>query len=320
LVTLGSASSQWACPGIAPCFTPTKPLVRLQPTSPGDPDPEVTALGRELKEAAFPLDTLESFIPRVPSDTPSDEIKPGTTGEVSFACKERGKSSTGIKVETVQDDDESSERVIPSTPPSSSIKSISPIASDQGTVDPLKTPKLETQGPLKDLLATRQRGNTRTSRMANPVTQDDWIDLIRLDPKGFRVLVALMATSSSSCCGSTMTDSLPIEQCRHSLATRVHQRHYNRGHHPHGGTQGVHPKTLAAPMTNVTVEMVNNFLDRVCSKCKDLAIYRTEIIQILTTDGDQHNLLVDYNDIKLSDVCHTICTLHQIKDNNTELD
>jgi hypothetical protein len=97
LVTLGSASSQWARPGsIAPCFTPTRPLVRLQPKSPGDPDPEVTALGRELKNG-----TLESFIPRVPSDTPSDKIEAGTTGKVSFACKERGKSFTGIKVETV---------------------------------------------------------------------------------------------------------------------------------------------------------------------------------------------------------------------------
>jgi hypothetical protein len=65
-------------------------------------------------------------------------------------------------------------------------------------------------------------------------------------------------------------------------------------------------------MTNVTVKMVNNFLDRVRSKCKDLAIYRMEIIQILTTDGDQHNLLVDYN--------HTIRALHRIKDNNMELD
>jgi hypothetical protein len=80
------------------------------------------------------------------------------------------------------------------------------------------------------------------------------------------------------------------------------------------------PKPWQPPMTNVTVEMVNNFLDHIRSKCKDLAIYRTEIIQIVTTDGDQHNLLVDYNDIKLSDVCHTICTLHRIKDDNMELD
>jgi hypothetical protein len=74
-------------------------------------------------------------------------------------------------------------------------------------------------------------------------------------------------------------------------------------------------------MTNVTVEMVNNFLDHICSKCEDLAIYRTEIIQIVTMDGDQHNLLVNYNDIKLSeDVCHTVRTLHRIKDDDTELD
>jgi hypothetical protein len=68
------------------------------------------------------------------------------------------------------------------------------------------------------------------------------------------------------------------------------------------------------------VEMVNNFLDRVRSKCEDLAIYPTEIIQIVTADGDQHNLLVNYNDIKLSDVCHTVCTLHRIKDDYMELD
>jgi hypothetical protein len=76
-------------------------------------------------------------------------------------------------------------------------------------------------------------------------------------------------------------------------------------------------KSWQPPLNNVMVEMVNNFLDRVRSKCKDLAIYRTEIIQIVTTDGDQHNLLVGYNGIKLSDVCHTIC---RIKDNVTELD
>jgi hypothetical protein len=30
--------------------------------------------------------------------------------------------------------------------------------------------------------------------MANPVTQDDWIDLIWHDPEGFQALAALMAT------------------------------------------------------------------------------------------------------------------------------
>jgi hypothetical protein len=63
-------------------------------------------------------------------------------------------------------------------------------------------------------------------------------------------------------------------------------------------------------MTNVTVKMVNNFLDRVCSKCKDLVIYQTESIQIVTADRDQHNVLVNYNGIKLSNVCHTVRTLH----------
>jgi hypothetical protein len=76
------------------------------------------------------------------------------------------------------------------------------------------------------------------------------------------------------------------------------------------------PKPWQPPMTNVTVKMVNNFLDRVQSKCEDLAIYRTKIIQIMTTDGDQHNLLINYNDIKLSDMCRTICMLHQVKEDD----
>jgi Pyruvate/2-oxoacid:ferredoxin oxidoreductase delta subunit len=80
------------------------------------------------------------------------------------------------------------------------------------------------------------------------------------------------------------------------------------------------PKPWQPPMTNVMVETVNNFLDRVHSKCKDLAIYCTENIQIVTSDGDQHNLLVNYNNIKFSDVCNTIRTLHQIKDDDTKLD
>jgi Pyruvate/2-oxoacid:ferredoxin oxidoreductase delta subunit len=79
------------------------------------------------------------------------------------------------------------------------------------------------------------------------------------------------------------------------------------------------PKPWQPPMTNMTIKMVNNFLGRIRSKCKDLAIYCTEIIQIVTADGDQHNLLVNYNDIKLSNMCHTVCTLHRIKDDNTEL-
>jgi hypothetical protein len=144
LVALGSASSQWACSGIALRLTPYKPSVRLHPTSPGDPDLEVTALGRELEVATLPFDTSESFIHRVPLDTPSDEIEADTTGRVLFARKEWGKSGTGIKVETIWLDNESSEQIVPSTP-SSSIKSISLINSDQRTLDPLKTPKQETQ-------------------------------------------------------------------------------------------------------------------------------------------------------------------------------
>jgi hypothetical protein len=193
LVALGSVSSQWACPGIAPRFTPTRPLVRLQPKSPGDPNPEVTALGRDLKEAAFPFDTSESFIPRVPSDTPSDEIEAGTTiDKVSFARKERGKSSTRIKVETVQDDNESSKRIIPSTRPGS-IKSISLITSDQGTVDPLETFARDS-GPSQRSACNQMMQKHLDLKDGKPMTQDDWIDLIWHDPEGFQVLVALMAT------------------------------------------------------------------------------------------------------------------------------
>jgi hypothetical protein len=51
---------------------------------------------------------------------------------------------------------------------------------------------------------------------------------------------------------------------------------------------------------------------------KDLAIYRTQIIQIQTADGERHNLLSDYNDIKLSNVCDAIRKLHNVKDDNLQ--
>jgi hypothetical protein len=35
----------------------------LIPTSPGDPDPNITALHQELEEAAVPFDTSASVIP-----------------------------------------------------------------------------------------------------------------------------------------------------------------------------------------------------------------------------------------------------------------
>jgi hypothetical protein len=239
------------------CFTPTRPSVRHQPISPGDPDTEVTALGRELKEAAFPFDTSESFIPRVPSDTPSHEIETGTTGKVSFACKEHTKSSTGIKLEMVQDDDKSSKCIIPSTP-SSSIKSISPIASDQETVDPLETPKQETQGPLEDPLATRQRGNTHTSR-------------------SFRALAALMATQPPAAAPPAQPAAAAAAAAPRPILFRSNKADTPWQHKYISGTtigaticmearKAFIPKPWQPPMTNVMVEMVNNFLDRIHSK------------------------------------------------------
>jgi hypothetical protein len=115
-----------------------------------------------------------------------------------------------------------------------------------------------------------------------------------------------------------MTNHLPVQQGRHPMATQVRQQHHDWSHHLYGSTQGVHPETLAAPTTNVTVEIVNNFLDRVQSKCKDLAIYHTQIILITAADGDRHNLLVNYNDIKLSNVCQTVHNLHEVKEDLTE--
>jgi hypothetical protein len=179
------ASSQWARPGIAPRLTPTKPLVRLQPTSPGDPDPEVTALGRELKEAAFPFDSHLGIL--YPSSLLGYSFRQDRSGSYHWKgilCWQRTwQVRHRIKVETVQSDDESSDQVAPSSR-QSSIKSISLINSDPaGTVDPLKTPKQEILCPREDQHTTVPRGNTRTSTMS--VTQDDWINLIRRDPNGF---------------------------------------------------------------------------------------------------------------------------------------
>jgi hypothetical protein len=73
------------------------------------------------------------------------------------------------------------------------------------------------------------------------------------------------------------------------------------------------PKPWQPPMNNMMVKMVNNFLDRIRNKCEDLAIYRTQIIQIQTTDGERHNLLSNYNDI-----CDAIRMLHNVKEDNLQ--
>jgi hypothetical protein len=159
--------------------------------------------------------------------------------------------------------------------------------------------------------------------MANPVTQDDWIDLIRCDPKGYRALAALMATQPLAAAPPAQPAAAAAAAAPQLILFRSNKANTPWQHEYVSGTmigatirmeerKAFIPKPWQPPMTNVMVEMmVNNFLDHVVhSKCEDLAIYRTEIIQIVTADGDQHNLLVDYNNVKLSDMCHTVCTLH----------
>jgi predicted RNA-binding Zn-ribbon protein involved in translation (DUF1610 family) len=86
----------------------------------------------------------------------------------------------------------------------------------------------------------------------------------------------------------------------------------------HEYVRGTTIGTTICTTTNMMVKMVNNFLDHVCSKCEDLAIYHTQIICIMTADGDRHNMLVDYNDIKLSNMCQTVRNLHEVKEDRTE--
>jgi hypothetical protein len=141
--------------------------------------------------------------------------------------------------------------------------------------DLLETPKQDTQVLLEDPLATVPRKYACTSRMANPVTQDDWIDLMRCDPDGFRAILAAMTAQQPPA-------TAPLVQPAAAAAPRPILFRSNKANTPWqheyvsstmiGATIGTEackafiPKPWQPPTTNVTVELVNNFLDCVRSK------------------------------------------------------
>jgi hypothetical protein len=252
----------------------------LIPTSPGNPDANITALCQELEEAAAPFDTSASVIPQTHSDPPSDEARTGTTETVPPAQKEREDLFSVL-------------------------------------IDPLVTVK------KSNMLNPQQLDPLQ------PVSLQDWIDLIQCDPVGFHAI--LMATVAQGIVPAAPAPApaqpatnapRPILFCSNKADTPWQHEYVS------GTTIGATirmearkafiPKPWQPPMNNVMVKMVNNFLDCIRNKCKDLAIYQTQIIQIRTADGELHNFLSKYNNIKLSNVCDTIWMLHNVKDDNLQ--
>jgi hypothetical protein len=182
-------------------------------------------------------------------------------------------------------------------------------------------------------LATVKKSNMSDPQQPNPlqpVTPQDWIDLIQCDPEGFHAILTAMVTQGIVPAAPAPAPAQPATNAPRPILFRSNKADTPWQHkYVSRATIGVTICMEACkafilkpwqPLTNnVTVEMVNNFLDHVQNKCKDLAIYRTQIIQIQTVDGEQHNLLSDCNDIKLSNICNAIWMLHNVKkDNNLQ--
>jgi hypothetical protein len=124
-----------------------------------------------------------------------------------------------------------------------------------------------------------------------PVSPQDWIDLIQCHPEGFcLILTATVAQGTAPAAPApapaqpAANAPRPILFCSNNTDTPWQHEYISRT--TIGATicmearKAFIPKPWQPPMNNVMVEMVNNFLDRIQNKCKDLAIYRTQIIQI----------------------------------------
>jgi hypothetical protein len=252
----------------------------LTPTSPGDPDPDITALRHELKQAAAPCNISASVIPQTHSDPPSDKAETGT-------------------IETVPPTQEEHKDLF-----SILIDPLATVKKKSNMLDPLRPDPLQ------------------------PVSPQDWINMIQRDPEGFRAILMATATQGIAPAAPAPAPAQPANAPRPILfrsnkADTPWQHDYISGT-TIGATICMEAckafilKPWQTPTNNVTVKMVNNFLDRIQNTCKDLAIYRTQIIQIRTTDGEHHNLLSDYNNIKLSDVCNAIQMLHNVKEDKLQ--
>jgi hypothetical protein len=113
---------------------------------------------------------------------------------------------------------------------------------------------------LIDPLATVKKSNMSDPQQPSPlqpVTPQDWINLIQHNQEGFRAILSTMVTqgivpaalaptpAQATSHKRSTPNPVPLQQGRHSLATQAHQRDHHWSHHSHGGTQGLHSKALA---------------------------------------------------------------------------
>jgi hypothetical protein len=254
LVALASAPSRLARFHIAPWPTPSKPSKMLILTSPGDPDPNITALCQELQDAAAPFDTSASVIPQTHSDPPSDKAGTGTTETVPPTQKEN-EDRFLILIDSL-----------------ATVKKSSMLDPAQQT-DPLQ-----------------------------PVTPQDWINLIQHNPEGFCVILMATVTQGVAPAPPARASTQPAANAPRPILFCSNKADTPWQHEYISGTTIGATICMEAckafilkpwqPLTNnMMVKMVNNFLDRVQNKCEDLAIYLTQIIQIQTANGEWHNLL-----------------------------